>query len=152
MSKRKRLLPWVTMIMITLFFLILVNYNTSVYLLNKEIYDIEECKVTKKAYDGLLAFFPKIEVEYTYNGEEIVSKKTIYNGIFFNEDIEDNIKIYVNKYSPTDFLVIQDYKEGWPNIVLNVNMIVCLSIFIYSLVGNIYVKVKRIREKRVTKK
>lgn len=149
MSKRKKLLPWFTLIMFTLFFMMLINFNLCAYLLNQDAYEDVNCRVTDKTYDGLLAFFPKIEVTYTYKGKEINSEKVVYNGIFFNDNV-DNATLFVNKSNPDYFLVIQPFLSGWLNWVLVFNLIVVTSIFIYNLEENIrrYVKVKQERKQR----
>ena len=144
MSKRKKLLPWFTLIMFTLFFMMLINFNRCAYLLNQDAYEDVNCRVTEKTYDGLLAFFPKIEVTYTYKGKEINSEKVVYNGIFFNDNV-DNATFFVNKSSPEDFLVVQSFFSGWLNWVLVFNLSVVTSIFIYNLEENVrkHVKVKQ---------
>ena len=150
MSKRKKLLPWFTFILFTLFFLMLINFNKFTYWINEDAYESVNCKVTKQTYDGLLAFFPKIDVSYTYNGEEIESSKIMYSGIFFNDKVDDNITIYVNKASPKDFLLNQSYLDSWLNWILTINMMIFVSIFSYNIVENVvrYVKIKETSKKR----
>lgn len=141
--RKKRLLPWVTLTMFTIFFLCIINFDRVSLSLTEGAYEQVDCRVTKQTYDGLLAFFPRIEVKYTYDGKDIDSEKVMYSGIFFNDKV-DNAKYYVNKFSNKDFLVIQPYGSSWVNWILTFNLIVFVSIFSYNLVENIrYVKVKK---------
>lgn len=152
MSKRKKLLPWFTLIVFTLFFMMLINFNLCAYLLNQDAYENVNCRVTEKTYDGLLAFFPKIDVTYSYKGKEINSEKVVYNGIFFDDNVDD-ATFFVNKSSPNDFLVVQPLLSGWVNWILIFNLGIVTSIFIYNLEENIrrHVKVKKERKQRRSK-
>lgn len=148
MSKRKKLLPWFTLIVFTLSILLCVNFNKVSYLMNEDAYESVNCRVDKQNYDGLLAFFPRIEVAYTYKGTKINSEKVVYSGIFFNDKVSDRLNIYVNKSSPKDFLIEQPYFDSWVNWILTVNMGIFIGIFSYNVVENIRRNVKIKKERR----
>lgn len=132
--KEYRVLPYITIAMLIFIVAVWGNFQSFVYNANTDDYTAVDAKITKQSSDGLLALVPKIYVTYEYEGKSYNSSFLFYNSIIFRDNkLNDNITLYLNKKSPSDFIYVHDF---W-NSYLSIGLIIVLLIDIVILINNV---------------
>lgn len=145
--KYKRLIPWITLILTVLIFMMLVNYSYFIYELNPEYYKKTTCTVDEQAYDSLTSVIPKLKVHYTFDNKYIETSVCMYNKYLFKTEIKDKHTVYVNIKSPKDFLVIFDFWDSYVNHALLACLIFCTLCLIVCIGKDIRRYVKKMEYK-----
>lgn len=106
----KKKLPYMTILLFTLFLIILFNFNTASYIFNPGAYKMQEAKVESSGMDGLFSVVPQAIVTYSYNKKEYKTKILAYEKIFNkNKDFQKTVNIAILKKSPTNIMYIHNF-------------------------------------------
>ena len=100
MKHYKRVIPFVTLLVICLVLLSVIFFPNLVNFVNYGEYDEISVKVVESGYDGFLSLIPRIKTKYKYNGVSYEENTILYNSFFFNEKIGDKCHLFINKKAP----------------------------------------------------
>ena len=132
--KRYRLLPYITIIMLVTFLMILCNFPLFVYKFHSDAYRLETVTVEKTGYDGLFALIPKAEISYRYKGQPYTAEVLDYNNILYlGSSFGATIEVGVLESSPENVVYFHNYWGSLVNIIFFVVNIVCVVILVNNV-------------------
>lgn len=132
---RGRITPFITLMLLCELLLMLLNFDTVVWSLNKDSYTEVQADITEHCNDALFGIFPRIKVSYTFSGKEYTGDKTLWSELLFFEKTGGvTASINVNKMSPEDFLVKHSYLGSFVGIALVIVMLISMFLSLRGIV------------------
>jgi len=130
-EKKHYIAKILTFIVITLFIIllqVLMNLDSITFLCNMSSYDVIDVKVKSPSTDEFIMMIPKVDIEYTYNGESYEeSKYFVLQPLFgMKANVGEILPAYVNINAPKYTLFKVNFFTNWLNYILLLFDVVCV--------------------------